>query len=273
MTTTTTYPNLSEYYFHAGIKTFAEAKVVCNGLEKKLLEPISSQINNIVTQLAQSQGIFRFWIGVNDIANEGTFVYDSSGTIIVYANWNPGEPSDSGGEDCTEINNGNWNDMPCTYNLPFVCSTTTTNPNLDGSYISEIRITTDTVDYADSSDAIQIQICQSHFCCQTLTFPGIYAIGTTEIFSGSQLGECWTVAINTNESINVTLNTISIDGWKGTIATIHTVSNHQNVYYQCSITSWLDSGSGANGPDNFETTCTTIAGNDAGLITKIRKVY
>ena len=121
MTYTTTNPNLSEYYFHAGIKTFAEAKVVCNGLGKKLLEPISSQVNDEVTQLAQYQGICRFWIGVNDIANEGTFVYDSSGTTIVYENWNPGEPNDSGGEDCTEIKYGNWNDMPCTTELSFVC--------------------------------------------------------------------------------------------------------------------------------------------------------
>ena len=114
-------PNLSEYYLHTGVKTAAGAKIFCNGLGKKLLEPKSSQVNNEVTQLAQSQGIFRFWIGVNDIANEGTFVYDSSGTTIVYENWNPGEPNDAGGEDCTEINYGNWNDMPCTWNLPFVC--------------------------------------------------------------------------------------------------------------------------------------------------------
>ena len=108
-----------------------------------------------------------------------------------------------------------------------------------------------------------MQICQNYFCCQTPTLSGIYAIGTTKIFSGSQLGECENAAINTNEPIHVTLNTISTDGWKGTVATIHTVSNHENIYYLCSITSWLDSGSGAVGPDNFETTCTTIAGNHA----------
>ena len=102
-------------------KSYAEAKAVCIWHGKKLVEPKSSQANNVVTQLAQSQGIFRFWIGVNDIASEGTFVYDSSGTTIVYENWNPGEPNDSGGEDCTEIKYGNWNDMPCTTELSFVC--------------------------------------------------------------------------------------------------------------------------------------------------------
>ena len=86
-----------------------------------MAEPKSSQANNEVTQLAQSQGIFGFWIGVNDIANEGTFVYDSSGETVVYENWNHGEPNDAGGEDCTKVNNGKWNDMPCEWALPFVC--------------------------------------------------------------------------------------------------------------------------------------------------------
>ena len=116
-----------------------------------------------------------------------------------------------------------------------------------------------------------MQICQNYFCCQTPTLCGIYATGTTKIFSGSQLGECENAAINTNETIDVTFKTISTDGWKGTVATIHTNSNHENISYLCSITSWLDSGSGAVAPDNFETTCTTIAGNHAGLTTKIKR--
>ena len=118
-----------------------------------------------------------------------------------------------------------------------------------------------------------MQICQNYFCCQTLTFPGTYAIGTTETFSGSQLGECENAAININETIHVTFNTISTNGWKGTVATIHTNSKHEDISYLCLITSWLDSGSGAVAPDNFETTCTTIAGNHAGLTIKIRWVY
>ena len=107
-----------------------------------------------------------------------------------------------------------------------------------------------------------MQICQNYFCCQTPTLCGIYATGTTKIFSGSQLGECENAAINMNEPINVTFFTISTNGWKGTVATIH---NNENIFYPCPITSWLDLGN-TLWPDNFETTCTTIAGNHAGLL-------
>ena len=104
-------------------KSYAEAKAVCIWHGKKLVEPKSSQANNVTTQLAQSQGINRFWIGVNDFANEGIFVYNSSGETIVYENWNSGEPNNFGsGEDCIEIGDGGyWNDNFCTKKFPFVC--------------------------------------------------------------------------------------------------------------------------------------------------------
>ncbi len=57
------------------------------------------------------------WIGFNDEAVEGSFVwYDQS--PIVYTNWAPGEPNNSGNEDCTQIypggsNPGTWNDLKC----------------------------------------------------------------------------------------------------------------------------------------------------------------
>ena len=58
----------------------------------------------------------RGWIGYNDEALEGTFVW-SSGQASTYTNWNSGEPSNSGGiEDYTEMlgSNGRWNDQSNT---------------------------------------------------------------------------------------------------------------------------------------------------------------
>jgi hypothetical protein len=52
------------------------------------------------------------WIGLNDAASEGTFVW-SSGQPVTYLNWIPGEPDDwqaVGGEDYTAMN-GSWNGM------------------------------------------------------------------------------------------------------------------------------------------------------------------
>lgn len=57
----------------------------------------------------------RYWIGFNDIATEGTFVW-SSGEPVTYTNWPAGEPSNSqGSEHYVAMNwgpNGAWNDFP-----------------------------------------------------------------------------------------------------------------------------------------------------------------
>ena len=55
----------------------------------------------------------RSWIGFNDEASEGTFVW-SSGEAVAFTNWNAGEPNNSGGlEDYAEMlgSNSKWNDL------------------------------------------------------------------------------------------------------------------------------------------------------------------
>ncbi len=53
------------------------------------------------------------WIGFNDEAQEGSFVwYDQA--PITYTNWAPGEPNNAGNENCTQIYpDGMWNDLNC----------------------------------------------------------------------------------------------------------------------------------------------------------------
>ncbi len=53
------------------------------------------------------------WIGFNDIAQEGNFVWFDQAPVI-YTHWAGGEPNNSGNEDCTQIYpNGFWNDLSC----------------------------------------------------------------------------------------------------------------------------------------------------------------
>ena len=85
------------------------------------------------------------WIGANDIAEEGTWLWDNGTTSgddnltdticnapsgncqpsnATWADnstrkWNSGEPNNSGNEDCANITNSNgfWNDLSCTRTL------------------------------------------------------------------------------------------------------------------------------------------------------------
>lgn len=77
------------------------------------------------------------WIGANDTSVEGTWKWitgpeanttfwqgTGSGSTVGgnYANWNPGEPNQSGDEDCAEtyVSSGQWNDLPCGATLGYV---------------------------------------------------------------------------------------------------------------------------------------------------------
>ena len=65
------------------------------------------------------------WIGLNDIDDEGTFVW-ADGTDSTFTYWTPGEPSNSSDdEDCTGTNGvSTWNDFDCVIELTcYFCKT------------------------------------------------------------------------------------------------------------------------------------------------------
>ncbi|XP_051745524.1 galactose-specific lectin nattectin-like isoform X5 [Ctenopharyngodon idella] len=63
------------------------------------------------------------WIGGHDAIRWGNWFW-SDGSSFGYQLWSPGQPSYSTNEDCIEMNsvNGNWNDVNCYENKPFVCA-------------------------------------------------------------------------------------------------------------------------------------------------------
>jgi hypothetical protein len=84
----------------------------------------------------------RTWIGLNDLALEGTFVW-SDGTPLSYRNFLPNEPNDLMGEDCVEMSplTGQWNDLDCerpqTYLCEADCAGRAWHPDVDGDGLGD----------------------------------------------------------------------------------------------------------------------------------------
>ncbi len=71
-------------------------------------------------------GVADVWLGGNDRAVEGTFVWDN-GEPLVYEGWRTGEPNDGtdAGEDCMIMeldNGGTWDDRNCVNDIyGYIC--------------------------------------------------------------------------------------------------------------------------------------------------------
>lgn len=104
----------SMYFLNPQSMSGGQAQALAQTLGANLVSIQSQAENDCIMSSLNSMGQAGvIWIGFSDEVTEGSFVwYDQS--PIVYTNWAPGEPNQSGNEDCTQIYaNGQWNDLSC----------------------------------------------------------------------------------------------------------------------------------------------------------------
>ncbi|XP_017149373.1 C-type lectin 37Db-like [Drosophila miranda] len=66
----------------------------------------------------------QYWLGVSDLAKEGTFVSQATGDLAPLLKWSPSQPDNHGNnEHCVHLQYENFsmNDLPCTYKNYFLC--------------------------------------------------------------------------------------------------------------------------------------------------------
>ncbi len=99
-------------------RTFDEARAVCQGYGGDLVALAT------LDELAflRDAGVGGIWLGLTDAVAEGTWTW-VDGTASTWGAWADGEPNDAGdGEDCASLRaDGQWNDLSCDREVPFVC--------------------------------------------------------------------------------------------------------------------------------------------------------
>lgn len=110
------------YHFCAAL-SWVEASATCRDRGLHLVTIDDDHENSQVSTIASTLGPTHWWMGFNDRAEEGTWVWESPSLDPAYTNWADGQPDNSGEEDCGELLylRDQWNDAECDGLQPFVC--------------------------------------------------------------------------------------------------------------------------------------------------------
>nr|XP_026695512.1 alpha-N-acetylgalactosamine-specific lectin-like [Ciona intestinalis] len=89
-------------------------------------------------------GVEKWWIGLDDIATEGSFVWSNGEQYGHYTNWSPTRSGSVSAKDCVAAGadgNAYWTEEACTDAFTFVCMTS----KLCGYIVIKSRITPECV--------------------------------------------------------------------------------------------------------------------------------
>ena len=108
--------------FRSTTASWNDQKTYCENNNAKLVTIRSASENSYVSGYRSSLGV-ETYIGLSDIATEGTFVW-TDGTSPTYVNWGSGQPDNTNGnEDCGVMfaNSEQWNDRTCSVTQGATC--------------------------------------------------------------------------------------------------------------------------------------------------------
>ncbi|MEC8380079.1 MAG: MopE-related protein [Myxococcota bacterium] len=112
------------YLFCTSRRNWFDAQNFCDDYGYHMVTITSAGENSWVDGRADSYSNQKWWIGINDLGQEGNFQWED-GTPVTYSRWHPNEPNNAGGnEDCGQHNRysgGYWNDEPCSSAFRFIC--------------------------------------------------------------------------------------------------------------------------------------------------------
>ena len=129
-----------------------DGKRLCENDGAGLPVPRSDEENKFVADMNYHEDT---WLGINDIAIEGTWV-DNDGNPITYSNWDAGEPNNSNNEDLAHIRGHpdkypTWNDdneatrgsgyiksVVCIYKIPEVVTPLVIRASCDSAWNSGV---------------------------------------------------------------------------------------------------------------------------------------
>lgn len=115
------------FYNSSATPNWQTAQNQAAALGANLASVRSQAENDSIVAAAQRAGLSGgVWIGFTDRVTEGNWVWED-GSPVTFTNWNPGEPSNSGGVPCyndedgtvLQLGNGRWNDLALNNGCPF----------------------------------------------------------------------------------------------------------------------------------------------------------
>ena len=119
---------LTSYLFLSESTNWSDAKNTCEDLNAHLVKIETAEENEELYNEAVRLNMIEVpaWIGLNDIAEEGTWVW-ADGKRADFTEWGPTQPQGGAIENCVEFNTGfdhpgkKWHDAPCNQGKWAIC--------------------------------------------------------------------------------------------------------------------------------------------------------